>query len=525
MLTKATHPKPCTVLLVEDNLADAKLALHSLEKAHEALFYVEHVELLDAAIARLALGGIDVALVDLSLPDSSGISTYQAIRAAAPSVPIVVMTGLDDEEIAIDLLHQGAQDYLLKNEVESKLLARSLRFAMERQRTAELELCIQQLAAARTLLEKKNARLSILYRTAQEFVNSVSHEFRTPLTVIKEYTSLVRDGIGGVVSVEQQNMLAIVEDRADDLNTMVDDMLDLSTLEAGLLTINRKDCQVAEIFALVRPALERKAAVKGVQIDFEIDPLSPDVFCDPEKAARVLVNLTTNAIKFCGRPGNVRVNCLLDSNQMEIKVSVSDNGNGISPENLRAIFQRFKQLGQSVRSSTKGLGLGLNIAKELAEANMGHLYVESEVGHGTTLSFTLPLADPSSVLRKFLKRQEDCIASSQVSLVQVDLNASVNTGISDDTHTLLSRLVFPSDLLLRIGPTRWLITLLIAEKEIGIFRERVDKAISAANQNRLGEPLPDMPLKVLGTWDVTRDQDEILKALADSLDPAEAVYA
>ena len=120
------------------------------ENAREPSFQVEHVDQLAAALARLARGGIDVALIDLSLPDSSGMETFQAIHAAAPAVPIVVLTGLDDEQFVIELLHQGAQDYLLKHEAEPKLVARSLRFAIERQRTAELESCIEQLAAPRS---------------------------------------------------------------------------------------------------------------------------------------------------------------------------------------------------------------------------------------------------------------------------------------------------------------------------------------------------------------------------------------
>ena len=226
MTADGTHAKPCTVLLVEDNLADAELAAYGLRNACEASFHVEHVDQLAAALARLACGGIDVALVDLSLPDSSGMETFQAIHAAAPTVPIVVLTGLDDEQFVVEMLHRGAQDYLLKHEVEPKLLARSLRFAIERQRTVALESCIEKLAEAQTLLKKKNRRLKKLYRMAQEFVDNVSHEFRTPLTVIKEYASLVKDGVVGAGSAEQKQMLTVVEDRADDMNTMVDDMLD-----------------------------------------------------------------------------------------------------------------------------------------------------------------------------------------------------------------------------------------------------------------------------------------------------------
>jgi signal transduction histidine kinase len=158
-------------------------------------------------------------------------------------------------------------------------------------------------------LETKYQRLARLYRTAHQFVDNVSHEFRTPLTVIKEYVSLIREGIVGPVSDEQSKMLHVVEDRADDLNTMVDDMLDVSKLESGLLGVYRQECDIAQVLRHVRPALERKAVVKGVELQWDIEPGLPSIYCDPEKAGRVLINLSINAIKFCGQPGHVRISC------------------------------------------------------------------------------------------------------------------------------------------------------------------------------------------------------------------------
>jgi signal transduction histidine kinase len=524
--TESTPAKPCTVLYVEDNPTDAELVLHGLRKVDETSFHVEHVDQLAAALTRLARGDIDVALVDLSLPDSSGMETFQAIHEAAPTVPIVVLTGLDDQEFVLEMLHHGAQDYLLKDEAEPKLLARSLRFAIERQRTAELESCIAQLAEAQTLLKRKNRRLKKLYRTAQEFVENVSHEFRTPLTVIKEYASLVKDGVVGTVSAEQKQMLTVVEDRADDMNTMVDDMLDVSALEAGLLIVYRKDCQVADILAHVRPALERKAAVKDVQLEFDVDPLLPAVFCDPEKAGRVIINLTTNAIKFSGQPGRVRLSCRPERDGTGVCLSVSDNGNGINPENQQAIFRRFKQLSESIRSSTKGFGLGLNIAKELVELNLGQINVESQVGRGSTFSFTLPRANPAEVLQRYLTRIEQLRnGSSRVSLVQAEVDESVSAILADDAGMFLSCLLRSADLLFRIEPARWLIVLPIDESEFGLFHRRLKKAIVAENRNRLGEPLPDIRLNVLGAWRVTGNHDDILNRLSAALEPVEAVHA
>jgi len=525
MISTYGRTEPYAVLLVEDNPADAELVLHSLRKFGDIGFRVEHVEHLAAALTSLAQCGVDVALIDLSLPDSQGIATFHAIHSAAPGMPIVVLTGMDDEHIVLEILRQGAQDYLLKQDVESKLLARSLRFAIERQRTAALESCVAELGAARILLEKKNRRLTKLYNTAHEFVDNVSHEFRTPLTVIKEYVSLLKDGLVGPVSGEQKQMLTVVEDRADDLNTMVDDMLDVSKLESGLLVVYRRNCNVQDIVAHVWRGLERKAAVKGVQLVCEIDEHLPEVFCDPEKAGRVLINLVTNALKFCGKPGAVRLRCQEEPKVAGVKLSITDNGRGIDPENQRAIFRRFEQLGDPLHSSTKGFGLGLNIAKELVELNLGHITLQSQLGSGSTFSFTLPRADPLEVMSRYLTRIEYLRdGSPQITLLQVDVAESVSDAMVEDVNVFLSCLLCATDLLFHIRPTTWLIVLPVAETEITAFRERVEREFIASNRNRIGKPLPTFGLTVIGGWLVSQEQEHILASLSQAIGVSEYAH-
>ena len=525
MTTAVTAERSCTVLLVEDNMSYAKLIKHGLTSGCAGNLEVQHVKRLSAALECLEHMEIDVAVVDLSLPDSSGCDTFQALHCAAPEVPIVVLTGLDDAHLALELLKQGAQDYLLKHEVEPKLLVRSLRYAIERHRATVLQSQNEQLEQARALLESKNQRLAKLYRTAHQFVDNVSHEFRTPLTVIKEYVSLIRDGIVGSVSDEQSKMLHVVEDRADDLNTMVDDMLDVSKLESGLLGVYRQECDIAQILRHVQPALERKAVVKGVELEWDIEPSLPAIYCDPEKAGRVLINLSINAIKFCGQPGQVRISCGRDSDSSGVVVGVTDNGPGISAEQQRLLFRRFKQLGESVRSSTKGFGLGLSIAKELAEANLGEIHVRSEPGRGSTFSFTLPPADPLEVMRRYLRR---IVHSSHllrhVSLVEADIAEGTDAALINDAGEFLSCLLRYHDLLLKTGPTRWLIVLPITQILVESFLQRADKAIGDANRNRLGEALPAIGFHPLGTWPINSYQ-ELVTALHLALHHGETVYA
>ena len=223
-MAKAIH-----VLVVDDDPVDLELTRRLLTASTRMHFIMETATHLRQAIQLLRSGHHDVLLLDLNLPGSHGLATLDMVRAETGELPIVVVSGGSDEETALRSLDHGAQDYLIKGNVTSEMLVNAIRYAIQRQQL------LQEITNAKELLEKKNQRLAELYQTAHRFVDNVSHEFRMPLTVIKEFTSLIRDGLAGTVTDEQRRYLDIVGDRDDDLNLMVDDMLDVSKLEAGLL--------------------------------------------------------------------------------------------------------------------------------------------------------------------------------------------------------------------------------------------------------------------------------------------------
>jgi hypothetical protein len=427
--------------------------------------------------------------------------------------------------MALGVLDEGAQDYLAKDTMNPDGLARSIRYAVHRQRSvSENERLVKDLQESREQLEKKNRRVSKLYRTAHRFVDNVSHEFRTPLTVVKEYVSLMREGLLGPLNDEQRRFLDVVNDRADDLNHMVDDMLDVSKLEAGILTIYRTNDRLASIVRHVRVGLERRAALKDVELQIAIDDNLPAVFCDGEKIGRVIVNLVVNAIKFCGSPGRVRLDAQLNERDGEIVVNVSDNGQGISQKDLQVIFRRFKQLGPNPRGSTKGFGLGLSIAKELVRLNLGEMSVESSVGRGSTFSFTVPLDIPKEVMRRHLRRlQAHRSEGKTVSLVLVSVDSAIDPDSIGDLTMFLSGSLRRNDLLFYRGNARWLIVLPISESDLDAFFSRLRQAAADSNRNRFGQPLPTLEMNVLGNWSVDDDVNEMIASLENEAKAFEAI--
>jgi signal transduction histidine kinase len=389
---------------------------------------------------------------------------------------------------------------------------RSLNETLEQrvaERSAAAEKHAEEAQQAKISLESQNQRLRELYQTARQFVDTVSHEFRTPLTVIREYASALSEGLAGKTTKTQREYLLTVMNRVDDMSTMVSDMLDISRIEADLLRTCRRRCAVSDITDSVCGTLGRKATKAQVKIEFDMNSDNlPPVFCDIEKIGRVLINLGVNAIKFSRPEDVVRVWARLREDGSEVVIGVTDRGPGIARENLEKIFDRFQQLDGSARASAKGFGLGLNIVRELVLLNFGSLNVESELGQGSTFSFSLPLADPERLIPVYLSRVPSVRArDGYVTL----LEASSDTEIAPDVLEKLQRLIEDNtrrtDLIYRSEAGSWLIAAASREPGMHQLTERMYEALREANSGD-DAPWPHVNWRVDGCWRIDTEGDE-----------------
>jgi signal transduction histidine kinase len=384
-------PNELNILLVEDNPGDVRLIQEILRESTISTFRVTSAGTLAEGLERLARGGIDVVLLDLSLPDSRGLDTFRALHTAFPLTAITVLTGTADDESATSAIREGAQDYLLKGVVGGEWIVRSLRYAIERKGADrildEYRASLEKTVEARTAeLMRLNRELEDATVAKSEFLASMSHELRTPLNSIIGFSGIMLQGLAGEVPVEQRKQIGMINNAGKNLLGLINDILDLSKVEAGHMDVVPSHFDIGEMVSEAAESVRPLADERGPKLSCGLQGKDTQAYTDPDRLRQVLLNLVGNAVKFTNTGGVSVVADVTDA--VTLSVSVTDSGLGISAEDLERIFDEFTQA--SAPPTTKGTGLGLAISRRMAALLGGTVTVESEPGSGSTFVVTIP---------------------------------------------------------------------------------------------------------------------------------------
>ncbi|MCP4541631.1 MAG: GAF domain-containing protein [Chloroflexi bacterium] len=227
-------------------------------------------------------------------------------------------------------------------------------------------------------------------RAKTEFVSTVSHELRTPMTSIKGYVELLLMGVVGSLTKDQHKFLSVIDVNVERLTTLVNDLLDISRIESGRVALSPQIVHVEHIIEQVVLTMQARAMDQGLTLRSDLPPALPEILADPDRVTQILTNLVGNACNYTPTGGKVTVSvCAHDD---KVCISVHDTGIGISEEDQEKIFERFFRADDSMVQDAPGTGLGLAIVRSLAEMQGGQVWVESELGKGSTFTFTLPTA-------------------------------------------------------------------------------------------------------------------------------------
>lgn len=390
-MNKPPNKKTLSILIVEDNIGDARLIEELLKEIdigdHEVTYVVDTEE-----VRQISKIKFDVVLLDLHLSDMTPMQTYKIVNNFFPRIPIIVLTGLEDDTLAAKIVRMGAQDYLIKGTFDSGTLRRSIKYSIERKksqlRLARVESKTRQLQVHANDLEGETKRLEAINKAKDVFLSIASHQLRTPATSVKQYLGMLLEGYGGKVPATQKQFIETAYQSNERQIKIVDDLLRVAKLDAGHITLHKRLIDLNQMIMRVIADQEQAFKIRKQIVLFKpFEGLEP-VNVDTNNLQMVFENLLDNAGKYSDE--NTTVEISVRQTRDKIIIEFRDEGIGISNTDQVKLFQKFSRIDNSFKYSPNGSGLGLYWAQEIVKLHDGMIRVKSSPGNGTTFSIELP---------------------------------------------------------------------------------------------------------------------------------------
>ena len=361
------------ILIIEDNPGDIKLISDMLTGHLNQTFILSHVSLLKDALKILGEKKFDVILLDLNLPDSRGLEGLEKIVQQKPRYPIIVLTGLDDENIGMEAIKKSAADYLVKGQISDNLLIRSIRYAIERKHVEEI-------------LKEKNFELQKIDKKKSEFVSMVAHDLKTPLTSIMGFADSLVNKKLKLTEEQKETFIGYIQEESRRLGRLISDFLDISNIEEGKFGLKKQNTDIKK---LINKTVEMfKFNAKEIQFIKEFENNLCEIVIDQDRIRQVLQNIIGNAIKYSPLKSVIKI--ILKRKLDETQIIICDQGQGIVNEEKEKIFEKFYRVDSHIARLELGTGLGLAISKAIIEKHGGKIWVEDNVPIGSCFIFTIP---------------------------------------------------------------------------------------------------------------------------------------
>ncbi|MFC1941674.1 ATP-binding protein [Chloroflexota bacterium] len=342
-----------------------------------------------SAKATILKSHFDAIITDIRLPDVGGMEILELAKEINPDAAVIMITGYASVETAVDAVNQGAYAYFVKP-VNPDELKTTISNALRQQRLLqENKRLVESLQHSNKLLFKANDELRKATQAKSEFMANMSHELRTPLNAVIGFSELMLDEVPGKINEEQRQSLDDILSGGKHLLDLINDILDLSKIEAGKMELSLRKFSLVTMMESVRRVMLPMLAPKKQALETDVEEGLSTVYADRNKVRQVVLNLLSNATRFTPDGGKLEVKVVTDNNWC--RFSVEDNGIGIRQEDQELIFEPFCQVDSPVTEEKAGTGLGLTIARQIIARHGGRIWVESDYGYGSRFIFTLPL--------------------------------------------------------------------------------------------------------------------------------------
>jgi len=380
-------PGAANILVVEDEVGMRATLCAILE---EAGYKVTGLEKGAEALEIVKSQSFNAVITDIRLPDVDGMEILELAKEINPEAAVIMMTGYASVETAIDAVNQGAYAYFVKP-VNPDEMKTTITNALKQQRLSlENKRLVDDLQRSNKLLFEANEELRKTTQAKSEFLAHMSHELRTPLNAIIGFSELILDGVPGEINDEQRQCLNDIYNSGQHLLNLINDVLDLSKVEAGKIELKLESLNLAGVIRRVIQTVKPMLDDNRHELKVSIEEGLPQVRTDRSRLRQIFFNLLSNAVKFTPPGGKLGIAVSRDGDWCQ--VSVVDNGIGIREEDQERIFETFSQGETLPGRESEGTGLGLALTKQLVEICGGKIWVESKYGKGSRFTFTLPLA-------------------------------------------------------------------------------------------------------------------------------------
>jgi signal transduction histidine kinase len=385
--------KEVSVVILDDEVDILNLCTR-LFKSHPfgVLATTDHQE----ALRVIETHDIKVVLSDNRMPGIAGVDFLRMVKEKKPATIRILFTGQADVQVVEDAINRGEVFRFLNKPFDLKELSLLVVEAIDKfDLVRNNQQLTENISKRNEELEALSVKLQQRYDAQRQFTSTVSHELRTPLASIKSSIDILNTEAPGKLSDDQKMFIKRVKANIDRLARLINDVLDLSKLEAGKMVMNlvpiRPLVQVKDILEMNAPVV----AEKGLKLEMEVADDLPEIMADKDRLTQVFSNLINNALKFT-QEGKITLVASCED-KVNMMFCVRDTGVGIKEDDLSKLFQKFQQVGASAQQ-VAGTGLGLAICREIIAAHGGRIWVESEVGKGSSFFFTIPVKIVKRVL-------------------------------------------------------------------------------------------------------------------------------